>query len=52
MAPNLSVTAPDRCHYLFEPASLTIRTRDSAGKFQLGETNRSQTATDMVMVIK
>ena len=34
-------------------ASLAIRTRGRAGKFPVGgETNRSQTATDMVMVIK
>ena len=36
---------------LFEPGLLTIRTGGRAGKFPVGETNRSQTATDVVMVI-
>ena len=33
-------------------AFLTIRTGGRAGEFPVGETNRSQTATDVVMVIK
>ena len=49
-APNLTVTAPDRC-YCLNQASLTIRTKGRAGEFPVGETNRSQTATDVVMVI-
>ena len=41
------VTAPDRCYYLNQ-ASLTMF---MAG-LERGKTNRSQTATDVVMVIK
>ena len=44
------VTAPDRC-YCLNQASLT-RNKGRAGEFPMGETNRSQTATDVVMVIK
>ena len=43
------LTAPDR--YL-NPVSLTICAGGRAGEFPVGETNRSQTATDVVMVIK
>ena len=46
-----TVTAPDHC-YRLNQASLTIRTGGRAGEFPVGETNRSQTATDVVMVIK
>ena len=39
--------------YCLNQASLTMRTRGRAGKFPVGgETNRSQTATDVAMVIK
>ena len=48
---NMKMTAPDRC-YCLNQASLTIRTRGRAGKFSVGETNSSQTATDVAMVIK
>ena len=31
---------------------LTVRAKGRAGEFPVGETNRSQTATDVVMVIR
>ena len=41
------LTAPDRCYYLNQ-ASL-IRNKGRAGEFSVGETNRSQTATEVVI---
>ena len=51
--PGQTPPCPVDCScYCLNQASLTIRTRGRAGKFPVGgETNRSQTATDMVMVI-
>ena len=44
------VTAPDRC-YCLNQASLT-RIKGRAGEFPVEKTNRSRTATDVVVVIK
>ena len=50
---RVAVTAPGRCCYCLNQASLTIRTKGRAGKLPVGgKTNRSQTATDVVIVIK
>ena len=46
-----TVTSPDCC-YRLNQASLTIHAGGRAGEFPVGKTNRSQTATDVVMVIK
>ena len=42
-----NVTAPDRC-YCLNQASLT-RNKGRAGEFPVGKTNRSQTATEVVI---
>ena len=44
------MTAPNRC-YCLNQASLT-RIKGRAGEFPVGKTNGSQTATDVVVVIK
>ena len=47
----MTVTAPDRYNCLFEPGLLdNTQYGVELGSSQLGETNRTQTATDVVMV--
>ena len=46
----VAVTAPGRCCYCLNQASLTMRTKGRAGKLPVGgKTNRSRTATEVVI---
>ena len=47
-----AVTAPDHCYCSNQASLIRIKGRGRAGEFPVGETNRSQSATDVVMVIK
>ena len=47
---TVTVAAPNSAY--LNQAFYTIRAGGRAGEFPVGETNRSQTATDVVMVIK
>ena len=44
---DMRVTAPDRC-FCLNQASLTCN-KGGAGEFPVGKTNRSQTATEVVI---